>query len=331
MSMVMAILPDIGLVVLAILVLVLDLLIHDRSEVVLGWVTAAGLLVIAVLAAVFARPGDQPALILGGVIRLDWASFTFRLIFLLAGALTVLFAISQATKKFGEFCALLIAALIGMDLMASASNLILLYLAIETTSLPLYILSGFRVLDQKSVEAGIKYLLYGAMTSAIMLYGFSLLYGFSGSTNIYEIAQAFQQGGTPPVLVGRFGDPGAGRVRVQGIGGAVPFLGARRLRRRADPGGRFPFHGFQSGRFCRAGAGDAGGFPGGHTILDVDHRGAGHRQHDRGEFPGAGAAQHQAAAGVFLDCPGGLHPGGCGRQLAARRDWARSITWHLTW
>jgi NADH-quinone oxidoreductase subunit N len=88
-----------------------------------------------------------------------------------------------------------------MDLMASSTNLILLYLAIETTSLPLYILSGFRVLDQKSVEAGIKYLLYGAMTSAIMLYGFSLLYGFSGSTNIYEIANKFQQGGLPPVLL----------------------------------------------------------------------------------------------------------------------------------
>ena len=55
-------------------------------------------------------------------------------------------------------------------------------------------MAGFRVLDQKSVEAGIKYLLYGAMTSAVMLYGFSLLWGFTGTTNIYEIAGQFQAG-----------------------------------------------------------------------------------------------------------------------------------------
>ena len=64
--------------------------------------------------------------------------------------------------------------------MAAAYDLIMLFLAIETTSIPLYILAGFLREDPKSVEAGIKYLLYGAMTSAVMLFGFSLLYGFTG-------------------------------------------------------------------------------------------------------------------------------------------------------
>ena len=65
----------------------------------------------------------------------------------------------------------------------------MLYLAIETTSIPLYILAGFVVKDQKSVEAGIKYLLFGALTSAVLLFGLSFIYGFTGTTNLYTIAQ----------------------------------------------------------------------------------------------------------------------------------------------
>jgi NADH-quinone oxidoreductase subunit N len=72
--------------------------------------------------------------------------------------------------------------------------LIMLYLAIETTSIPLYVLAGFMTNDDKSTEAGFKYFLFGAMTSTIMLYGFSLLYGFTGTTNIYQMAQNVQTG-----------------------------------------------------------------------------------------------------------------------------------------
>jgi NADH-quinone oxidoreductase subunit N len=64
----------------------------------------------------------------------------------------------------------------------------MLYLAIETTSIPLYVLAGFMLSDNRSTEAGFKYLLFGAMTSAIMLYGFSLLFGFAGTTDMYELA-----------------------------------------------------------------------------------------------------------------------------------------------
>ena len=77
--------------------------------------------------------------------------------------------------------------------MVSPADLIMLYLAIETTSIPLYILAGFFIRDQKSTEAGFKYLLFGAMASAVMLYGFSLIFGFSGTTNIYEITAGILQ------------------------------------------------------------------------------------------------------------------------------------------
>jgi NADH-quinone oxidoreductase subunit N len=90
-----------------------------------------------------------------------------------------------------------------MNLMATSADLVMLYLAIETTSIPLYVLAGFMLGDAKSTEAGFKYLLFGALTSTIMLYGFSLVFGFTGTTNIYELAGRLQAGMLS--LAGAFG------------------------------------------------------------------------------------------------------------------------------
>ncbi len=190
-----AILPEIGLLVLAFVVLVLDQATRRRTERnFLGWVTAAGLVVIAGLGAYFSRPGETPVEMWGGMLRLDSAGFLFRMLFLTGAALTVLFAMeSEILREKGEFYILLLVSTLGMCLMSSATDLIMLYLAIETTSIPLYILAGFVTVDQKSVESGIKYLLFGAMTSAVMLFGFSFLYGFTGTTNIAAIAQSISQ------------------------------------------------------------------------------------------------------------------------------------------
>jgi NADH-quinone oxidoreductase subunit N len=89
----------------------------------------------------------------------------------------------------GEFYLLLLASTLGMNLMAAAGDLVMLYLAIETTSIPLYVMAGFMTRDDKSAESGFKYLLFGALTSTVMLYGFSLIYGFTGTTNLYGIAE----------------------------------------------------------------------------------------------------------------------------------------------
>ncbi|RPJ47573.1 MAG: NADH-quinone oxidoreductase subunit N, partial [Chloroflexi bacterium] len=193
-SMLLAILPEIGLVVLAGLVLVLDLAWRSSDRRRLGWVTAGGLVVIAILAVLFSRPGSQPELIFGGMLRLDGTAFVFRLIFVVGAALTALFMVDHEPEgQQGEFYILMLIATLGMSLMAASADLIMLYLAIETTSLPLYVMAGFMVRDPKSTEAGMKYFLFGALTSAVMLYGFSLLYGFSGTTNIYAMAPQFGQ------------------------------------------------------------------------------------------------------------------------------------------
>jgi NADH-quinone oxidoreductase subunit N len=77
--------------------------------------------------------------------------------------------------------------------MATSADLIMLYLAIEMTSIPLYLLGGFLTLDEKSTESGFKYLLFGALTTTVLLYGFSLVYGFSGTTNLYALKQYFNR------------------------------------------------------------------------------------------------------------------------------------------
>lgn len=185
----LAILPEIGLLLLAGLVLLFDLIWRDKRSGRLAWITAAGLVVIAGLSVAFARPGAEPVLMWGGMLRLDAAGFVFRLIFLLGAAVTALFALdSETLRSRGEFFALLLVSTLGMSLMASSADLVMLYLAIETTSIPLYVLAGFILHDPKSVESGLKYLLFGAMASAVMLFGFSLLYGFTGTTQIYEMA-----------------------------------------------------------------------------------------------------------------------------------------------
>jgi len=199
-SMLLAILPEIGLVVLAAVVLTLDLLQKGAFRRSLGWVTAGGLLVVAALAILLARPGTEPQLIFGGMLRLDGMAFVFRIVFLIGAAITALLMIDQQPDgQKGEFYALMLVATLGMNLMASAADLIMLYLAIETTSLPLYVMAGFMTRDEKSTEAGMKYFLFGAMTAAIMLYGFSLLYGFAGTTSLYGMAAQFAQ--MPPAVL----------------------------------------------------------------------------------------------------------------------------------
>ncbi len=201
-TMLLAILPEIGLAILAGVVLTLDLVWRDRRCKNLGWITAGGMLIIAVVGALFSRPGPAPLLIFGGMLRLDQVGFVFRMLFLTGAGVTALLAMeNESLCLHGEFYVMLITSTLGMVLMASATDLILLYLAIETTTIPLFVMVGFLTSDERSVEAGIKYFLFAAMTSAVMLYGFSLLYGFTGETNLYALAGALSAGKVSSIAV----------------------------------------------------------------------------------------------------------------------------------
>ena len=193
----LSILPESLVLILAVVLLVVEPFWREQRRRNLGWVTAIGLFLTIVISIVVGRPG-APVGTFGNTIRFDWLAFFFKMLFIFGAGITALFLMDhEKVGNRGESYILMLASTIGMCLMASAADLILLYLAIETTSIPLYVLSGFMLADDRSTEAGFKYLLYGAMTSAIMLYGFSLLYGFTGSTSLFALAGAFGSAKVP--------------------------------------------------------------------------------------------------------------------------------------
>jgi NADH-quinone oxidoreductase subunit N len=200
--MYLSILPEIALLVLIGVVLIFDVAWPEEKRRNLGWLTFGGLALTLALTLALSQPGAEPRLVWGGMLRHDWVAFLFKLLFLFGAAMTVLFGMDvDGLSLRGEFYVLTLASTLGMMLMASAADMIMLFLAIETTSIPLYLLAGFFRADDKSTESGFKYLLFGALTSAVTLYGFSLLYGFTGTTNIYMLAEAFRAGQLPLALV----------------------------------------------------------------------------------------------------------------------------------
>jgi NADH-quinone oxidoreductase subunit N len=310
-AMVMAILPELGLLLLAGVVLALDLA-WRASRRWLGWVTAGGALLVLLLSVLFSRPeaATQAEPLFGGMLRLDATSFVFRLIFVCGAGLTALFAMHhEIIGNRGEFYALMLIGTLGMSLMAAAGDLILLFLAIETTSLPLYILAGFLTRDEKSVEAGIKYMLYGAVTSAVMLYGFSLLYGFTGTTNLYEIAgQLLPRAGAP-----LFGPVLALLLALVGFGFKISAAPFHFWAPDVYEGAPTPVTGFLSTASKAAGFVVPRLF--GH-LAGAAHR-PGDRQYVHRQPAGPGAEEHQAPAGLFLHRPGWLHAYRRGGRIAA--------------
>jgi len=202
-STLLIVLPEILLLVLAGVILVVGLTSQRSRGLLLAWLTALGLTGILIITLLYGRPGENEVLIFGGMLRHDWMAFSFKVLFLFAAAMTALLSIDvEGVEDRGEYYALLIVATLGMSLMAASADMIMLFLAIELTSIPLYVLAGFMKDDDKSTEAGLKYFLFGALTSAVMLYGFSLLYGFSGDTNIYRLSEAMHAGAVSPWMIG---------------------------------------------------------------------------------------------------------------------------------
>jgi NADH-quinone oxidoreductase subunit N len=196
--LILSILPEILLLILAMVVLIVDLVIKPAARRNLGWVTAVGIALIMLLSFWLAQPPQQGEMVWGSMMRWDMMGFAFTILFLFGAAITALIGMDvEGLGDRGEFYLLLIASTIGMGFLAGASDLIMVYIALETVAIPLYVLSGILGKDNRSVEAGFKYLLFGAMASAILLYGFSLLYGFTNTTDLYQISESLSAGQVP--------------------------------------------------------------------------------------------------------------------------------------
>jgi NADH-quinone oxidoreductase subunit N len=136
-------------------------------------------------------------------LQIDSLGAVFKMIFLATGALTVLF-IGRSKLAYGneaELSVLMFGALAGMCYLASATDLLGFYLAFETVSYTGYLMAGFRTDSVKSAEAGGKYVIFGSVSSAVMLFGLSLLYGYTGSTQFGPIAEALSRAPHEPILL----------------------------------------------------------------------------------------------------------------------------------
>ena len=140
----------------------------------------------------------------GGAIVVDPFGVFFSFLFLASAALVILLSVRYLEieeEQHGEFYALLLFATIGMMFMAMGNDLITLFLGLETMALSFYVLAGFLRGRKASNESAVKYLLLGAFSSGILAYGFSLMYGIAGSTNLIRIAQVFATRPPGDVLV----------------------------------------------------------------------------------------------------------------------------------
>lgn len=183
-----AVMPEVLLTGLALAVLILDFFLRKENKAVLGYLSILGLL--ALLPVVFMT--HEPAPSFGGMMVADSFSAFFNTVFIIAAILTMLISMDYL-KKYGvtrgEYYYIVLFATVGMMIMASTNDLINLYVGLELMALSFYVLVGFRVDSGKSVEGALKYFVLGALSSGILLYGISFAYGFSGTTNLIEIAR----------------------------------------------------------------------------------------------------------------------------------------------
>ncbi|MBA7466995.1 NAD(P)H-quinone oxidoreductase subunit 2 [subsurface metagenome] len=182
--------PEISLAGTAIVVILLDLVIQRK-----GWLVVVSIAGIVVSAGfTLAMWGGSSQAIFNNMLAVDNFALFFKLLFLGITTLVILASVDYASKfaRFqGEYYALVLLAALGMMLMAATTELISIYIALELASISLYALVGF-LKDTKSTEASLKYLLLGALASAVLLFGMALVFGFTGKTQLGEIAQAIQ-------------------------------------------------------------------------------------------------------------------------------------------
>ena len=195
----LALAPEIALVLLLFVVLSYDRLFNPEDKRQVGQFTAWGGLAILIMTiglwVLFQQPNADwsitESVFWGGMIRNDLVTLVFSIMFLSALILTSLLSMDVPRLQTVEYYGLLIIACIGFSLMAASTDLIMIYVALETASISSYLLAGFRTDRERSVEAGMKYFIYGAFTTAVMVYGMSLLYGVTGQTNLYIIGNLF--------------------------------------------------------------------------------------------------------------------------------------------
>lgn len=186
-----ALAPELILVGVLCAVLLLDLLLPPERK---WWTMPASFLGISLtLVAVLNLVGDESRSTLGGMFVVDSFAVLFKVIFCLAALFVLAIShdyLQEDEIHQGEYYVMILCSLLGMLAIASSRDLIAIFVALELISVPAFILAGLRKSDVKSNEAALKFFLFGILSTAVMLYGMSLVYGITGTTSLEGIAQA---------------------------------------------------------------------------------------------------------------------------------------------
>jgi NADH-quinone oxidoreductase subunit N len=191
--------PEIALSILLVVIVLFDL-IFDKRKNLLPFISIIGLLITVYFVVgqfglnTFAFRYNTSSV---GLVAVDSFAAYFKLIVILSTIFVILFSVTSkeiisSNDRHGEYYTLIIGMVLGMFLISSASDLILIYLSIELLSLSSYILAGFLKTVERSSEASLKYVIYGSVASGVMLFGISILYGLTGTTNLYEMNTILQ-------------------------------------------------------------------------------------------------------------------------------------------
>ena len=184
--------PEIILTLVIAVVLLADLFLDQSRKWLLSNIAAFGLVAAMVPILSLALSDTDVRSMVGGAYVVDNFALILKALFLGVGFVVLLMSINYVEEGDyyeGEFYFLILCSLLGMVVMSSSRDLITIFVALETLSIPAYILAGWRKRDLKSNEASLKYYLLGVLASAVMLYGMSLIYGFTGTTILADIGE----------------------------------------------------------------------------------------------------------------------------------------------
>ncbi len=194
--------PEFALAGLAILVLAVDLVTPDNRKALLGWLSVAGLVALVVISLLMLW--QQQETLYGGLLGVDAFSLFFKVFFMGLGIVIILSSIEYVEKHLthpGEFYGLVLFSVLGMNVMAMSRELLTAYISLELLSFSLYVMAAYARNNARSNEAGLKYIIIGAFSSAILLYGVSMVYSSLGVTQFAAIADQLATGsGAGPTL-----------------------------------------------------------------------------------------------------------------------------------
>jgi NADH-quinone oxidoreductase subunit N len=194
MSRFAPLLPEIILAIGATILMMVAAFTGRRGTALVNWLAVA-LLIAATVALI--GPPSHAGPIYDGLVTADLFGAFGKAIIFPASAIAIIAAhgwFERGTEHGSEYAVLILFSAVGMSVMVSATSLISLYVGLELQSLAAYVLASYRRSDERSAEAGLKYFVLGALASGILLYGISLLYGFTGTTSFSGVAAAFGRG-----------------------------------------------------------------------------------------------------------------------------------------